>query len=127
MKQNLQSSQKRDLLAILALIGERELPSNNTVAMLTLRSGLDEGTVEWCCSVLFNAGEGWLTFDAHPKTGEHGYVLGLAQEGDLKKLHASWAAKGLRVGQLAFDGDDEDPDDEWEEDEFAHIDDEDDD
>lgn len=124
----LTATEKTNLLDILALIAERDMPSNNTEATLVRRSGLPADTVSWAVSVLHNDGDGWLDFDEHPKTKERGYVIGnqFDNGGDLDVLYASWHAKDLRVGDLSFDEDDEDPDDEWvnidDDDEFDEMD-----
>jgi len=126
----LTTTQKANLLDIIALISERDMPSNNTEEMLVLRSGLDQETVAWCVSVLSNDGDGWLNFAKHPKTNERGYLIGSGFDkgGDLATLYASWHAKDLRVGDLSFDADEDDPDDEWADEddgEWADIDDDD--
>jgi hypothetical protein len=104
---------------LLALIGERDMPSNNTEERLVERSGLDQETVAWCIAVLLNEGEGWLEYDEHPKTGERGYFLGkkFNKGGSLDKLYATFLDRPAVVkgsgGKIVLDEDDEDPDDEW--------------
>ncbi len=116
---SLTSKQKANLLDIIALIAERDMPSNNTEAMLVARSHLDQETVGWCVSVLFNENRGWLDYDEHPSTGERGYVLNEAFDAGegLDKLYASFLSRPTTVkgaeGSIALDEDDEDPDDEW--------------
>jgi len=115
----LTNTEKTHLLDLLALIGERDMPSNNTEAMLVIRSGLDEETVAWGVAVLFNEGKGWLEHDEHPRTGERGYYLGERFEsgGSIEKLHTAFQNKPKSVigaeGDLYFDFDDDDPNDEW--------------
>jgi len=116
----LTSVENTNLLDLLALIGERDLPANNTEAMLIERSGLEQETVAWCLAVLWNEGEGWLDWDDHPKTGERGYLLGErfdAASGSLEVLYASFHAQPSKVkgaeGDIDLNEDDEDPDDEW--------------
>jgi hypothetical protein len=104
-------SQRTILLDLLTLLAERDMPSNNTEERLVER-GADEETVPWCLDVLFNDGKGWLTACDHPKTGERGYMLNARfEDGSLETLFASWEAS--QADGLTFDHDDEDPDDEW--------------
>ena len=123
----LTNTEKTHLLDLIALIGEREVPSNNTENRLVERSGLDEETVAWGVSVLFNEGKGWLGHDDHPQTGERGYYLGkrFRAGGSIDKLYTDFlnrpkTAPGAE-GKINLIIDDEDPDDEW-----ADIDDDDD-
>jgi len=115
------SIEKNHLLDLLALIGERDMPSNNTETRLVERSGSDEETVAWGVAVLFNEGQGWLEYDEHPSTGERGYYLSERfEDGDsIEKLHAKSQKRPQSVegaeGDIALNGDDEDPDDEWSE------------
>jgi hypothetical protein len=126
--EKLTETQKSNMLDLLALIGERDRPSENTEARLVERSGLDQESVAWCLSVLWNDGNGWLEWDDHPHTGERGYYLGEKFDkanGSLDKLYASFQAVPGKApgaeGELDLGDDDEDPDDEW-----ADIDDDDD-
>ena len=52
----LTSIESTKLMDLIALIGERDMPSNNTEARLVERSGLDEETVAWGIAILFNEG-----------------------------------------------------------------------
>jgi hypothetical protein len=117
---SLTNTQKTNLMDLLALIGEKDMPSYNTEAMLVGRSGLDQESVAWCLAVLWNEGEGWLDWDEHPSTGERGYYLGDrfdAAKGSLDALFAKYEARPSKVkggeGDIDLDEDDEDPDDEW--------------
>ena len=114
--------QRTDLVDLVTLIAELDMPVNNTEAALVRRSGMSEETVAWGLDVLFNDGKGWLDAHDHPKTDERGYLLNARfdDDGDIEDLVARWSA--AQADALVFDADDEDPDDEW-----ADIDDEDDD
>jgi hypothetical protein len=115
----LTSTQEVNLMDIVALISERDMPSNNTEERLIERSGLDQKIVAWCIAVLFNEGEGWLEYDEHPHTGVRGYYLGEAFEmgGTLDHLFTQFQTRPSKVqgaeGDINLDEDDEDPDDEW--------------
>lgn len=119
----LTSTQKANLLDIIALIAERDMPSNNTEARLLERceGAMDQESVAWCLDVLFNEGvKGWLDDDCHPQTGERGYVLNArfdkGQE-TLDQLFARFNRRPKTVkgkeGRIDLRRDDEDPDDEW--------------
>jgi len=106
--------EKEQLLDIVVLIAERDMPSNNTEERLIERSGLEQETVAWCLSVLWNEGEGWLDVDEHPQTGEWGYTLnGKFDKGEsIEKLHTAFLAqpKAVKAGEneLELELDDED-------------------
>jgi len=109
----LTADQNKNLLAILTLIAERDMPSNNTEARLVERSGLSEKTVAWCLDVLHNFGEGWIDYDINRRTDEQGYYVNdrFDAGGKLGTLYKAWEDAKEEV--LKFDADDEDPDDEW--------------
>jgi len=111
----LTKAKKAHLMDLLALIGERDMPSNNTEQRLIERSGLGEATVAWCIAVIWNEDTGWAEYDEHPQTGERGYYLGERFDagGGLDKLFAAYQAKIKRVGEMAVTADDEDDEDEW--------------
>jgi hypothetical protein len=109
----LTADQKTNLLDVLTLISERDMPSNNTPERLVERSGMPAETVEWCLDVLHGHGEGWIDYDTNPRTGEQGYFVNDRFDAGTKlsALYKSWQTRQEEA--LAFDEDDEDPDDEW--------------
>ena len=123
----LTNTEKTHLLDLIALVGERDMPSYNTEAMLVRRSGLNEETVAWGIAVLYNEGLGWLEHDDNPQTGERGYYLGdRFDAGDMDQIYKEFLASpktapNAEGGIIVLDKDDDDPDDEW-----AGIDDDDD-
>lgn len=114
-------TEKNTLVTLVNLIGERDMPSNNTEARLVERSGFDEETVAWGLSVLFIEGKGCLDYDEHPQTGERGYVLndGFKRGKWVDKLYAAWWGRPKSVkgkgGRILLTRDPENPEDEWSE------------
>lgn len=113
----LTDDQHSNLMTVLGLIAEAEMyPTENTHDRLTERSRLPEESVAWAIEVLWNEGRGWLDFHEHPRLPVRAYYPNKAfhkSVGDLDDLHGAWLRRKQDEEKLMFDGDPDDPDDEW--------------
>jgi len=105
------------LMTVLQLIVEcEEHQSENTHDRLAERSNLPEEDVAWAIEVLENEGRGWLDHIEHPKLPIRAYKPNKHFHngvGDLDDLFAAWKRRQADDEKLTFDGDPDDPDDEW--------------
>ena len=113
---------RNDAYKIYLLIGERDMPSNNTAERLVQRSALPQDRVLTALDLLWADDTGFIRVDTNRSTGERGYFVDPSCRKktplDLDALYALWEAA------LEDAGDDDDEDDEGpdEDDEWAEMD-----
>ena len=115
---------RNDAYKVYLLIGERDMPSNNTAERLVQRAALPKKRVLAALELLWCDDAGFVRVDENPDTRERGYFVDPKCKKktplDLDALYRDWEQ----------DQEDEDPDEEGNsepDDEWDEIDDEDDD
>ena len=112
----LSRQQRGDAYRIYQLIGERDMPSNNTAERLVTRSGIGEDRVLWALELLWANDGGFIRVDVS-RGGDRGYYIDpkcrKKTPMDLDDLFSLWEVSKEDDEGQEDDSEDLDPDDEW--------------
>lgn len=118
----LTNTQRTQLWTIFRLVAERDMPSNNTIEQLAVRSKLPKKDVAWAVEVLWADGSGFIEMDQQRRSGVCGYFVEKPNKkktaADLDALFSNW--------EVGKDDEEDDAPDKDDEDEWSEMDEEDD-
>ena len=118
--------QRTDAYRLYQLIGERDMPSNNTAARLVQRSSLPAKRVQAAIDFLWADDSGFIRADTNPDSGEMGYFVDpKCKKKTPMDLDLLWNIQQENLADKEDGGEDDGEDEDEDEDEWNEMDEED--